>query len=70
MFWVYGVDESGNSDLLGPFGDQDDARSFLGELNGARIIQAPNRQAALAMVNAQAPRPMLTEDEPRSNPYA
>ena len=47
QYWAYGLNDQGEPQLLGPFGDEGEANDAGAELNRVQVVYAPNRDAAI-----------------------
>lgn len=55
QYWTYGLDDQGGPQLLGPFGDENEAQDAGAELNRVQVVYAPTRQAAISQVQRSQP---------------
>ena len=66
LYWAKGIDEEGETQLLGPFEIRDMAtsESEIAGLRGVSVFQAPDRNAAMRAAQSGGSRSALSADEP------
>ena len=66
LFWAKGIDEEGETQLLGPFEIRDMAtsESEIAGLRGVTVFQATDRNNAMRVAQGGGNRSTLSADEP------
>ena len=66
LYWSKGIDEDGETQLLGPFEIRDMAtsESEIAGLRGVTVFEAPDRNSAMRAAQSGGSRSTLSADEP------